>query len=148
MRSAGASVQGEPMASPGLLSQHYAPRTPLRLYEADGAGSREMLLEGIRGELAEGRRVGVLATDEDAAATRGLPVTVASLGPERDVERIGSRLYAALRELDAAGLDLIVARDFPYDGGLWDAIRDRLRRAASNVEPGSTPRQTAREESK
>jgi sirohydrochlorin ferrochelatase len=40
-------------------------------------------------------------------------------------------LYGALRELDAAGVELILARQFPSDAGLGRAVRDRLRRAAA-----------------
>ena len=41
-----------------------------------------------------------------------------------------ARLYAALHELDAAGVDRIVV-DRPPDGEEWMAIHDRLRRAES-----------------
>jgi L-threonylcarbamoyladenylate synthase len=39
-------------------------------------------------------------------------------------------LFAALRRLDARGLDLIVAEP-PPEAGLGHAIADRLRRAAA-----------------
>ena len=39
------------------------------------------------------------------------------------------RLYAALRELDARGVALILVEDVP-PGRAWDGVRDRLRRAA------------------
>ena len=120
-----------PMASPGLLSQHYAPRTPMTLYHADATMSPAAFVAGVHEALAKGRRVGVLATTEDAVALRHLPVVIAELGPERDVEAIAARLYAALRELDAGQLDVILARDFPSTAGLWRAVRDRLRRASA-----------------
>jgi hypothetical protein len=58
-------------------------------------------------------------------------VVIAELGSETDPRTVATRLYAALRELDSAGLDLIVARDFPAGRGLWQALRDRLRRAST-----------------
>jgi L-threonylcarbamoyladenylate synthase len=127
------ATQDAPLASPGLLAQHYAPRTRMILYPADTttAGSGNRWLEGIREALAAGRRVGVLATTEDVAALADLPVIVSELGSARDVERIAARLYAALRELDAAQLDVILAHDFSNDHGMWRAVRDRLRRAST-----------------
>ncbi|HEX7836712.1 MAG TPA: Sua5 family C-terminal domain-containing protein, partial [Kofleriaceae bacterium] len=38
-------------------------------------------------------------------------------------------LYAALRELDAAGIDVVIAA-LPPAAGLGEAVGDRLRRAA------------------
>lgn len=121
------------LPSPGLLSRHYAPRTPLTLYEGDAAAVRDSLLAAVREARAAGRRVGVLATREQAEALRGQPVVIAELGSEHDAGQVAARLYAALRELDAARLDVIVAPDLPHEDGLWRALRDRLRRAATHV---------------
>jgi len=52
------------------------------------------------------------------------------LGSEGDLAIVASRLYAAMRDLDASGVDRILARGFPGDEGLAVAIRDRLRRAS------------------
>jgi L-threonylcarbamoyladenylate synthase len=41
-------------------------------------------------------------------------------------------LYAALRELDARAPELIVVED-PPQGVAWDALRDRLARAAAGA---------------
>jgi L-threonylcarbamoyladenylate synthase len=41
-----------------------------------------------------------------------------------------ARLFDALRRLDAAGVSRIVVEE-PPQGPAWDAIRDRLRRAAT-----------------
>ena len=119
--------------SPGLFPRHYAPRTPMTLYEGDPAVTRERLQAAVRDALAAGRRVGVLATEEQAQIVRELPVVVAELGSERDASAVAARLYAALRDLDAAQLDLIIAPDLPHEDGLWRALRDRLRRAAAHV---------------
>jgi L-threonylcarbamoyladenylate synthase len=119
------------MASPGLLAQHYAPRTPMTLYAHGPAATADRVVRDVRDAIAAGRRVGVLATTEDAAMFRALPVVIAELGSEVDPQAIAARLYGALRELDSAGLDLIIARDFAVERGLWRALRDRLRRASA-----------------
>lgn len=119
--------ENEAMASPGMLTRHYSPRAPLTLYEGPEPDVRVRLAEDARTETARGRRVGIIAADEDPFA-QGLVVRV---GPRDDPDAVASRLYAALRELDAAGVDLILARGFPAGPGLGVAIQDRLRRAAA-----------------
>ncbi|OFW00430.1 MAG: threonylcarbamoyl-AMP synthase [Acidobacteria bacterium RIFCSPLOWO2_02_FULL_68_18] len=132
VRPPGAAASGA-MASPGLLDRHYAPRTPMTLYDGRSASTRAALVEAIAEAVAAGRRVGLLATSEHALPVRHLPVVIADLGSERDPGQVASRLYAALRELDAAQLDLIVAQGPETDEGLWRAVHDRLRRAATRV---------------
>jgi L-threonylcarbamoyladenylate synthase len=50
-------------------------------------------------------------------------------GPWGDGERLARRLFAGLRELDEAGVGVIVC-PVPEMGGIGEAIRDRLRKAA------------------
>ncbi|HKT37668.1 MAG TPA: Sua5 family C-terminal domain-containing protein, partial [Ktedonobacterales bacterium] len=76
-----------------------------------------------------GERVGALAADEEAATLESAGAHVARLGPADDLAAISRRLYAALRELDAARLDVLLAHSFGREG-LGLAIEDRLRRAA------------------
>ena len=123
----------ESMASPGLLSTHYAPRTPMTIYQGDPAAVRRALRAAALDAIGAGRRVGVLASTEDAAALSGVPVVIADLGDEHDEETIAGRLYAALRSLDAAQVDRILAHDVSRDEGLWRAVSDRLHRAAAQV---------------
>ena len=124
---------GEPMASPGLLSKHYAPRAPMTIYQGDPAAVREALRAAAGEAIAAGQRVGVLATAEDAPMLNGVPVVIAELGSEDDVEAIAAGLYAALRQLDAAQVDTILMRDVSREEGLWRAVRDRIHRAATRV---------------
>jgi len=55
---------------------------------------------------------------------------VVRVGSEQDLAGVASRLYTALRELDAARVDVILVRGFPALSGIGVAIADRLRRAA------------------
>jgi len=125
------------MPSPGLLAKHYSPRTPMTLYE--GSGAVDAIVADARLARNRGQRIGILAADEDRrklAAAGGVeggpPLKIVGIGAADEPELIAAKLYAALRELDAAGLDLILARSFPAHGGLGLAIQDRLRRAAGN----------------
>ncbi|MGQ0637108.1 MAG: L-threonylcarbamoyladenylate synthase [Planctomycetaceae bacterium] len=121
------------LASPGRLPQHYAPRTPLVFREqitsenmtapADRAGP-----PGDRTSRAP--RLGLLALEAPADVNRFDLVEI--LSPSGDLREAATRFFAALRRLDSAGLDLIVALPFP-DHGLGKALNDRLRRAAQSI---------------
>jgi L-threonylcarbamoyladenylate synthase len=119
----------EPAHAPGQMERHYAPHTRLIVFDATGAEALAAMLAEAMAALARGERVGALAADEEAATLEGTGVRVARLGPTGDLAAISRRLYAALRELDAAGLDTLLAHTYGSKG-LGLAIDDRLRRAA------------------
>jgi len=121
------------MRSPGLLPKHYAPRAAMTLFQGDPGAARNAMALLARDAIAAGQRVGVLATAGDARALEGLQVVIAELGPDEDAEGAAAKLYAALRELDTAQVDVILARDAPGDEGLWRALGDRLRRASAAI---------------
>lgn len=100
--------------SPGMLPQHYAPQTPLFLQDAGSP-------------LPEGSRLGLvcLQTPADTASSFAC---VEVLSPTGDLVEAATRFFAALRRLDACGLDAIVAHPLP-ETGLGRALNDRLRRA-------------------
>ena len=128
-----AAGDAERMASPGLLPKHYAPRAPVTIYRGEPEAVTRTLRAAVLAAAARGLRVGVLAADADTPALSGLQVIVARLGAEDDAEATAARLYAALRELDTARVDVILARDVARDDRLWRAVRDRLHRAAASV---------------
>lgn len=103
--------------SPGQTPSHYAPVTPLRLV----ARSSDFAVQS-------GSRVGLLAWDSPADA-KGFE-QVRALSPSHDLSEAATRLFALLRELDSAKLDLIVAESVP-ETGVGSAIMDRLRRASA-----------------
>ena len=121
------------MPSPGLLEKHYSPRAPLTVYEGgDAAAARRLGADALKA-CASGATVGILASEEDLEHLPQ-PITgiqVMNLGPATDPVKVATGLYAAMRALDARGVDVIFSRAFPADGGLGDAIADRLRRAAA-----------------
>lgn len=100
--------------APGMLDQHYAPRTPLMLYEQTQPAD------------LSGRRVGALLL-----MPQPVPVVVEAvevLTEQGDLRTAAAGFFAALRRLDQLKLDVIVAWRFP-DAGLGRALNDRLRRA-------------------
>ncbi len=102
----------------GSLDGHYAPRTPtILITAAELPGKIENLSR-------QGRRCGLLA--HTAAC---LPATHSQRVLPNNPEGYARGLYAALRELDQAGNEIILVEEIP-SGPTWVAIADRLRRAA------------------
>jgi len=119
----------EQAQSPGTLFQHYAPRARLTLYQGPRAATlRAMRAAAIRLH-AQGVRVGLLLAEEALADFAAVPAVFQSAGAQEMPEEIARRLFAALRALDQAEVQIILARDFGA-AGLGLAIRDRLTRAA------------------
>lgn len=112
--------------SPGQMLIHYAPRVPAFLFDGTSVAMRHaMLLELQR---RQGQTVGVLIADEDVAHFQSSGASMYALGSEADSAKVASRLFAGLRTLEDAGVDVILCRAFP-ETGLGLAIRDRLLKA-------------------
>jgi L-threonylcarbamoyladenylate synthase len=97
----------------GGLERHYSPRTPARLVPTH-------VLDREISHLKD--RVAVLAfsrPDERVDYWLRMP---------REPEGYAQKLYAALRELDGAGCELILV-EAPPEQPEWAAVRDRLQRA-------------------
>ena len=126
------SLQGA-APSPGMLEKHYSPRAPLTLYVGSSERAFDALLADARQLRDDGiRSIGILAaTEELQQLPSGHGYVTADLGRRVELETIAMRLYASLRQLDAAGVDVILASDVPPDEGLGAAIHDRLTRAAA-----------------
>jgi L-threonylcarbamoyladenylate synthase len=126
-----ASETVRPMA-PGMLPSHYAPRTPLVLITGDAAAARERLFAEVKHARTNGQRVGVLLLEDDRTLS-GDAVTE-HVGTYAQPNESAARLFGALRALDAANCDVLVARELADPTtGLGRALADRLRRAAKRV---------------
>jgi L-threonylcarbamoyladenylate synthase len=104
--------------APGMLPCHYAPQTPLDLIPAG-----EIKAE-VRRRLRRAKRIAVLAR---AAATppAGCVWQVAPAEPQA----YARELYARLRALDTLRADHLLI-EAPPATAAWEAVRDRLARAA------------------
>jgi len=114
---------------PGQLPTHYAPKTPLRLI--DNAQDFFPAKNQRVGLLAWQTRRGDLRIDQRRSGDRRSLkfAAVRNLSERQDLREAASNLFRYLRELDALGVDLIVAERVPVDG-LGAAILDRLARAS------------------
>ena len=98
-------ADGEAHAAPGMHRKHYSPRTPLR--------------------------IGVPPSVDCAYLWHSFEEPVihdVRLSP--DPSEFAAGLYDALHELDQLGAPVIYVEPLP-EGAAWDAIRDRLTRAAA-----------------
>jgi len=105
---------------PGSDAKHYAPSMPLSIVTS---GKLEEVVAQLT---SEHERVAVLATRPPRVANRFM--TWINAG--RRAEVYGRDLYVNLRTLDKSGAREILVEEVP-PGEPWDAVRDRLRRAAS-----------------
>ena len=119
----GARVRaGVAAPAPGMLAQHYSPRTPLSLHDR-----------------LDEKALAKLPADEAALLLRRpaspLPAALAArvrwLSESGALDEIARSLFAALHELDDAGWGRLHAECPAGAEGLAPAIRDRLTRAAA-----------------
>jgi L-threonylcarbamoyladenylate synthase len=106
--------------APGSMQSHYAPKTRLIILERAGANLN------IVGEFHFPKRTGFLLWSSSGENLGW----VEHLSRRQDLREAAANLYRAMRRLDEAGLELIVAEPVP-EAGLGVAIMERLRKAAA-----------------
>ncbi|MFZ4775853.1 MAG: L-threonylcarbamoyladenylate synthase [Terrimicrobiaceae bacterium] len=97
------------ISAPGGLLSHYAPRTPLRIGSPTARTNAGLLSWQASGE--------------------GF-ARVEFLSRSQDLSEAAANLYGAMRRLDEAGLEEIIAEPLP-ETGLGAAIMERLRKASA-----------------
>ncbi len=107
----GSTRDGDGARSPGRLALHYAPRAPVRLNVAAPEAGEAYLAFGPDAPSGE---------------------LVFNLSPSGTVEEAAQRLFACLRDADAAMPTAIVVARIPRHG-VGEAVNDRLERAAGRV---------------
>jgi L-threonylcarbamoyladenylate synthase len=110
--------------APGMLSRHYAPRTKLLLVPISQQATP-----------LSGQRTGLLTWGKQPLSAGFAQIE--RLSTDEDLRTCAARLFAALRTLDSADLDVIIAHQFPAKG-LGVALNDRLSRASSGFVDSSS----------
>jgi L-threonylcarbamoyladenylate synthase len=134
----------ESLPSPGVGLRHYAPKARLILVEAEDGKNEvdlasRLYLEAI---VFSRERVGImlpygLPGEHSVAELRERFEGLAEIfwwGKWSEPEELAQRLFAGLRQLDAAGCTVILC-PLPPESGIGLAIRDRLRKAAWKDDP-------------
>jgi L-threonylcarbamoyladenylate synthase len=107
--------------------RHYAPRARLVLIDPLEQSELELSLRHPgQLELESSKQVGLMLPDGWVALAGAHSF---SWGGWTDPEALAHNLFTGLRDLDERGVDVIVC-PLPPPGGLNDAIRDRLYKAA------------------
>jgi len=109
--------QDGPPSAPGMLQNHYAPRTVLYLSDSP-----------YHPEMAARTEHGYLVLQLHGPPQR----TVLELSSTGNLPEAGQRLFSLMREADARGYRSIIAFPIP-DQGLGRAINDRLEKASSGT---------------
>lgn len=126
------AIQAPPSAdlrpkAPGMKYRHYAPHADLQLVEGETDKVVETINSLVKENLAEGKKVGVICTDE--TRSRYPQGEVRSVGIRAKEETIAHNLFAVLREFDDLDVDCIYSESFSKDH-LGQAIMNRLTKAA------------------
>lgn len=119
----GVAVHAADSAAPrasGTLESHYAPLTPvLQVAPADLSAALSQMYQ-------DGQRLALISYSD--CAEKAVPLVAHYPMPDAP-HGYAHHLYAALRDLDQTGADVIVVEAPPQDNA-WQGINDRLRRAA------------------
>ena len=129
---------GEPLSSPGQSLRHYAPSTPLYLFEM-GELEKSLCSSSLPGAPDSEAHtsdilhpsVALVYTSARAYEIEALHLfdAVEALAPDGDMCEAAARLFSLLHEFDARRFRAIYAERVP-EAGLGRAINDRLYRAS------------------
>ncbi len=111
--------------SPGTRYRHYSPKAGVILVEEK---NKEIAAQLIEQYTVVGEKVGII-THHPYFYQSNKKVIVKVMPP--DLGEYAKQMFAALRELDEAGVDEIIVEEVE-ERGIGIAIMDRLRRAASH----------------
>ena len=118
-------AENERPLSPGMKYRHYAPTAPLILLDGDA----QDVLAFLQAEQKK-RPCTILCYDEETDSLGG--GSLIPIGAQHDLQTQAQRLFAALREADATGAEIIYAH-LPPMHGLGLALYNRMIRAAAHT---------------
>lgn len=114
--------------APGMKHRHYAPEAEMIVVDGESDKVVRRVKELTALGMADGKRVGVLATDETISNYDA--DVLKSMGSQSDAASIAQNLFRLLREFDKEKVDVIIAEGI-QPIGLGLAVMNRLRRAAN-----------------
>ena len=119
--------------APGMLKSHYAPKKPLFIgnipdFIKNNAAKKIGIISFFK-NYNERHAELISASDNTFGMTSGKFITQKTLSPTSNLKEAAHNLFAAIRELDASDVEVIIAEKFP-DNFLGKAINDRLQRAS------------------
>lgn len=113
--------------APGMKYTHYSPKAEVYLVRGNLEAVQKKINALAKKDMAEGKHVGVLATEESKNGYHA--TTVLSVGSRGHLEEVGANLFKMLRKFDFLDTDIVYAEVFPLEGeGM--AIMNRLQKSA------------------
>lgn len=115
--------------APGMKYRHYAPKADLTIVEGETEAVVARINEAAREAEAEGRQIGIIATEE---TIHQYPYgIIKNIGSRTEEETIAHNLYEVLREFDQCDVCAIYSEAF-YTPRMGQAIMNRLLKAAGH----------------
>lgn len=104
------------LEAPGMMSSHYAPHT------------KTVITDNLMATIGDhpDKKIGLLTFNTSMVLNVEKEIVLSQQG---SLEEMAKNLYAAMYELDALGLDIIIIEKAP-DNGIGKAINDRLVRSS------------------
>ena len=115
--------------APGMKYRHYAPGGSLTVVEGEASRVTAYINEQLRSLRKEGKKTGVIATDETAGQYIG--DSIKSAGSRGDEEAVARHLFRILREFDDEAVEVMFAEYFSGEC-VGQAIMNRLLKAAGH----------------
>ncbi|MGG7176934.1 L-threonylcarbamoyladenylate synthase [Clostridium paraputrificum] len=113
--------------APGMKYRHYAPKAKVKIVSGDSKKTIEKINEMVHNYMDEGKKVGILASEENSSLYKIGEVIV--LGSMYNMSEVAHNLFEALRSFDDIGVDVIIAEAFE-EKGVGIAVMNRLNKAA------------------
>ena len=115
--------------APGMRYKHYAPKGDLTIINGAQDDVVAYINEASAKAVAEGKTVGIIATEETEALYR--TGEVLTIGSRDNEDSIAHNLYGILRSFDALGVEIIYSESFSTPR-IGQAIMNRLFKAAGH----------------
>ncbi len=126
-----APESGKIPKAPGMKYRHYAPRAEMIVVSGEMQKVVAKINELTDKNHANGRKTGVIATDETKQFYRADQIE--SIGAREDEDAIARHLYRILRDFDTGDVQIIYSESFATPR-IGQAIMNRLLKAAGNHE--------------
>jgi len=133
-----AGLLAEKPPTPGLKYRHYSPTAKVILLEGNSPEKMKQYIVQVWKEFKDkNQKLGVIHTHSNEFSFseelfRSENCAIIALGSLQNPKAIAQGLFAALRELDNAGVQMIIMEGIPeHDEGM--AVMNRIRKAASEI---------------
>lgn len=125
------TTDDEDLVAPGMMREHYAPSTPIRFFDPTQLNDLPARCGRIAFSTPTSSGTQFSSETQCSSGTQCFEVFKV-LSKTGDLDEVAKHLFAAIRELDAMGLDLILV-DSCEPSGIGQAIMDRLNRATARI---------------